>query len=291
MSFQVCPWMSRQGSNSRKASNRKVGVMGRIRIEDIRGAELSYMILGKKDLIKILDGHPAVTQKQAQAIWSWYSGHCDKIDAQSRINTASVTAEFVKAMGFSQDGWQNFASSIGLDHDTTIGVYSDFTGIAEEVGQEIAAQKAKADEKAKAEAEAEGDEDADQPEARELSDETLDQVIADIRKSPAYWDDKAPIQDHERAVKALNKAMEMRAGVIPRTMEAVGEYAREFKSEKEQIAKEQYGIQGGSVYKTGDFKSSNGISTDQSWKGEDTGKDGLANSGDTGGEGEVDDAI
>jgi hypothetical protein len=174
-----------------------------------------------------------------------------KIHDLARINSSSVTAEVVKAMGFSQDGWSTFAQSIGLDHDTIVGIYGDHTARAEQVGAEMAERAAEAEAEAESEAEAKA-------ESGEISDAALDQVIADIRQSPAYWDEKAPQQEHDRAVNALNKAMAMRQGLIPRTLEAAGEYAREFKAEQDQKLKEQYGVQGGSLFKTGDFSSSNG---------------------------------
>jgi hypothetical protein len=254
----------------------------KIRVEDLRGPELSYMVFKKADLVEILGGYPGVTQEQAQQIWSWYSGNMGKIYDQARVNSASVSAEFVKAMGFSHDGWVSFAHSIGLDHDTTIGIYGDHTARAEQVGAEMAERAAEAEAEAESAAEAE----AEQAENGALPKEQAQLLLRKILADPnhPYNDDKATPADHDLAVAGVNRLYAIIAGLETK----IEGYAEEHLAQKEQEMKEAYGVQGGSVFKTGDFKSSNNIPADQSWKesAKAGGKDDLANSsGDAEGEG------
>lgn len=249
------------------------GGLGKIRAEDIKGAELSYMPFKKADLVEMLSGYPSITGKQAQEIWTWYSDKCGKIYDRARVNNAPITPDVLRQMDFSRDGFEAFAHSIGISHDDIVGIYGEHEVMAEQAGEQMAERQ----EAARAEAEAQADAGKDNNSSaspthvgKEEAKAMVDSVINNPKD--VYWTGTQDQRD--RRIAFVNRLREIAAGL----KNDLAGYVEDMHQEKEQIAKEQYGIaDSDSLYQSGSKNSSNGISTDQSWKnGEDTGKDDIA---------------
>nr|BDD44713.1 hypothetical protein 19 [bacterium] len=238
---------------------------------EIRGAELSHHVVKKPRFVKAMQDYD-IDQEKGQKIWDWLSKKTDeKFDAHrlSQSEPEPMTWEKLAELELDTSEWHEFARSIDLASEVAEKLVQDYEY---EVRGLIEKQIEAREEAEQAQAEAE----AEEAEAGEedLSDEVLDQLIDEIRNDPAYYDENASQQDHDRAVNALNKALQMRAGLIPRTMADIEGYAREYKAEQEQVLREQYGV--GDVYKTGEGSSSNGVPADQSFAGVDGDADGIA---------------
>lgn len=219
---------------------------------ELQGAELTIYPIKKARFQEILWEND-VPKDQAQVIWDYYAQQTDLAYETARINQGQfqpkpLTRETLAELQLDASGWNEFATANDIDTELAYSLFEAYQGeVAEVVEQSVKAQEAE-----QQEAQAETAEN----EQGEVSDDALDQIINDIRKDPAYMGEGGTIAEHDRAVFAMNKAMEMKAGLIPRTWQALAQYVQEYKGEQEQILKDQYGV---SSLKPGAYDSSNEV--------------------------------
>ena len=221
---------------------------------NIRGPELSHYIMKKARFVQAMQDHD-IDQEKGQKIWDWLSQKTDeKYDAYllSQGEPEVMTWEKLAELELDPTEFYEFCQSIGLDLEKAEGLFQVYEGeVRTMFGNDIEARE-------EAQHEVQQREEVRQAEQAEgeLSVEQIDQIISDVRQDPKhpYNDPNASQEAHDKAVNGMNKLLEMKAGLIPRTMGAIDGYAKEFKTDQEQLLKDQYGVSG-SLYKSGDYHS------------------------------------
>lgn len=223
---------------------------------ELPGPDLSIYLISKARFREKVSRYEDITTKQAQQIWSFLSSQMVKgyeMAQSGQVNSEPLTKENLYDVEIGRTGWDALTREIGLDEDVADELFSD----CQLELTEMAEQRIEAQEEAEYKAQEQQEQaESEQGERGELSDEAIDQIIEDVRNDPKhpYNDPNASQEAHDKAVFGFNKLLEMKAGLIPKSWDAIDGYVQEHKTEKEQALKEQYGVSG-NVYKSGDYHS------------------------------------